>query len=378
MNAPHASWKSSDITTTTLREIFDYYLCDLDGTVFHGTAPIPVAIDTIQLLPVQQVHYLTNNGSKTPAMIREKLEAFGLQVEINNVLNSAQCISAVMTQHISSDDLIYVLGAQALLSALQEQGFKNTITVEDINQATGEQLAELTHKVHHCAAVVQSLNPQTTMQNLADAAVAIHNGAQWFASNTDNTLPSEKGTLLGNGALVEALGIAVHPKTYITAGKPDPALLNISIEKIASTSPDSPEKIRQACLMIGDRINTDIGAANNAHVASFCVLTGVSSLHDVLVAPTQWTPTFISEDFSALNQPIENSLIHTSPQWRVHWNHSRNTIEYQQTATTPPWHGVLSILDVARTIPDNERADVTLERIGEQTPDLDQLFHTQG
>src|ERR1035438_7661163 len=46
-------------------------------------------------------------------------------------------------------------------------------------------------------------------RNLAEVAYAVQSGALWVATNTDATLPTERGVAPGNGALVSAVRQAV-------------------------------------------------------------------------------------------------------------------------------------------------------------------------
>ena len=59
------------------------YLIDLDGTMYRGTEVIQEAADFVKKLNELQLPYLfvTNNSSRTPAQVAEKLSNFGIQTE---------------------------------------------------------------------------------------------------------------------------------------------------------------------------------------------------------------------------------------------------------------------------------------------------------
>ncbi len=76
------------------------------------------------------------------------------------------------------------------------------------------------------------------------------------------------------------------------AGKPERALFDETMERVGGTNP----------LMVGDRLDTDIDGAINAGTDSLAVLTGVSTLQEILDAAPKHRPTFVSADLAGLNE----------------------------------------------------------------------------
>ena len=54
-------------------------------------------------------------------------------------------------------------------------------------------------------AVLQGYGPTVTAADLEEAAFAVAQGARWVATNTDRTLPTDRGIAPGNGTLVAAV-----------------------------------------------------------------------------------------------------------------------------------------------------------------------------
>ena len=131
-------------------------------------------------------------------------------------------------------------------------------------------------------AVVQGFHPDVGWRALAEAAYAIEGGLPWFASNTDMTIPTARGIAPGNGSLVQAVGNATGTRP-IVAGKPERALFDETLERMAAERP----------VMVGDRLDTDIDGAINAGIESLAVLSGVSSLQDVVALPPGRRPTYV-------------------------------------------------------------------------------------
>ena len=137
---------------------------------------------------------------------------------------------------------------------------------------------------------MQGFGPDVGWKILAEASLAVRGGALWMATNTDRTLPSPRGPLPGNGSLVGVLRTALDRGPDVVVGKPAPALF----ETAASLS-----KARKP-LAVGDRLDTDIEGAVGAGMDSLLVLTGVSGPAELLSAPPERRPTYVSADLSGL------------------------------------------------------------------------------
>jgi glycerol 3-phosphatase-2 len=122
--------------------------------------------------------------------------------------------------------------------------------------------------------------------------VAIRAGALWVAGNTDTTLPSPRGPLPGNGALVAALRTATGAEPLV-AGKPEPALHQESVARVGAARP----------LVVGDRLDTDVLGAVRGGADSLLVLTGVVDRAAVLSAPRGSRPTYVATDLRGLLVP---------------------------------------------------------------------------
>ena len=117
----------------------------------------------------------------------------------------------------------------------------------------------------------------------------------FYATNSDSTLPTELGEVMGNGGVLAALESVTGVKP-ISIGKPEPILYEQAL-KILGTTKDNT-------IAIGDRLNTDILGAVNAGIRSVLVLTGVSSAEDV--KQVDYEPTWILDDLAALTKALEN------------------------------------------------------------------------
>jgi hypothetical protein len=144
-------------------------------------------------------------------------------------------------------------------------------------------------------ALIQGYGRTVGWAQLAEGCVAVRRGAWWVATNADRTLPSVRGPLPGNGAMVAALATAADREPDVVVGKPAPTLFEQAAKRRGAARP----------LVIGDRLDTDIEGANRASMPSLLVLTGVHRAADLLAAPAHQRPTYVAADLGGLFEPAD-------------------------------------------------------------------------
>ena len=240
---------------STLAQDHDCLLLDLDGTVFRGHQPTPGAVETLALVHSRTL-YVTNNASRGPAEVAQHLCAMGFTAKPDDIVTSAQSAARLLQEQLQPGAAVLIVGTDSLAAEVRKVGLKPVRQWSD-----------------GPVAVVQGHSPQTGWPDLAEAALAIRGGALWVAANVDRTLPSERGLLPGNGAMVAALCAATDRVPQV-AGKPEPTLLTDALARGTFRTP----------LVVGDRLDTDIAGANTAGLPSLLVLCGVSTAGDAVRA----------------------------------------------------------------------------------------------
>jgi HAD superfamily hydrolase (TIGR01450 family) len=270
--------------TATLRgsarplvEVYDSALLDLDGVVYVGPDPVPGVSAALSEARARGIKlaFVTNNASRTPEAVARRLVDLGVEARADEVITSAQAAARYLAEHLDLGARVLIVGTDALSEAVCEQGL------------TAQWEAESDGAV--VDAVVQGYSPDTTWRMLAEGAVAIERGALWVATNTDATVPSRRGPLPGNGALVAALRHATGAEPTVT-GKPDPTMHR---ELMLRTGADNP-------LVVGDRLDTDIEGANAVGCDSLLVLSGVTTPAQLLSAPARLRPSYLAADAAGL------------------------------------------------------------------------------
>lgn len=257
---------------------YDLIVCDLDGVVYLVDRPIPSAVEAIIRLRAEgrALAYATNNASRRAPEVADLLTGLGVPARSEEVSTSAAAAAEVLADRLLADSPVLVVGAEALRAEVREVG-----------------LSPVTQAADDPVAVVQGYASSVGWGDLAEATVAIRTGALWVATNTDRTLPSPRGPLPGNGALVAVLRTALDRDPDVVVGKPQPALFRTAVRRAAASRP----------LVVGDRLDTDIEGAVRAGIDSLLVFTGVNTPGDLLLAPVETRPTYVAWDLGGLFSP---------------------------------------------------------------------------
>lgn len=315
------------MSASTLSQIHDALLVDLDGTLIRGPEAIPGAAESLEQSGLPVV-YVTNNASRSPADTAAHLRDLGFEAQSSDVMTSAQAAVVLLADHVDVGAKVLVVGHGSFRDLATEAGYEVVLSADD-----------------RPAAVLQGLSRELTWADLAEGCLAIRQGIPWVASNVDTTLPTERGLLPGNGSLVAAL-VAATDCEPVVAGKPAAGVLHAAAELVGARRP----------LVVGDRLDTDIEGAVAAGMPSLMVLTGVHGPADLLVADERCRATHLAHDLSALAEPPEASRIDyaTELESRVvdgalHLNtvpHGLDGIDLARSVIRQAWrHGVTAIRD---------------------------------
>ncbi|NOQ81397.1 MAG: HAD-IIA family hydrolase [Methylophaga sp.] len=268
-------------------------IIDMDGVLWHGNNPIDGLVDFFLTLRDLSLPFIlaTNNASLTQQQYVDKLSKMGVSVQINEVLTSSMATASYLAKHQPANKRrVFVIGEEGLKQPLTENGFVLTdlYQVNQIDKGIIEEGADI---------VVSGLDRQLSWDKLATATLNINAGAQFYATNSDVTLPTELGEVMGNGGTIAALEAATGVKA-ISIGKPEPILYQQALEMLGTTP--------QNTIALGDRLNTDILGAVNAGLRSILVLTGISSEEDI--ADVSYKPTWVMADIKAVSSVLRQSI----------------------------------------------------------------------
>ncbi|MFL6116674.1 MAG: HAD-IIA family hydrolase [Catenulispora sp.] len=257
-----------------LAAAYDTALLDLDGVVYRGEDAVPHAAEALREAEQYGMRraYVTNNASRTPDAVAEHLNKLGVPALAAEIVTSAQAAARMAQACVGEGGRVLVIGGPGLREAIAEQGLTAVASADDMPEV-----------------VVQGYSPDLGWKDLAEATYAVRRGVPWIATNTDTTVPTARGIAPGNGTLVAAVR-AASGVTPQVAGKPELPLHRESILRSGARHP----------LIVGDRLDTDIEGAVRGKTDSLLVLTGVTTVRDLLAAPSDRRPNYIAEDLRGL------------------------------------------------------------------------------
>lgn len=225
------------------------YLIDLDGTMYRGTERILEAVEFVKQLHERDLPYLfvTNNSSRTPAQVAEKLREFDIPATEQQVFTTSQATA----------NFIYDQNNHASVYCIGEEGIRHALEEKSIQFAD-----------ENADYVVLGIDREISYEKLSVACLAVRNGAIFISTNGDIAIPTERGLLPGNGSLTSVVTVSTQTKP-IFIGKPESIIMEQAL-KVLGTS-------KEETLMVGDNYDTDIMAGINAGLDTLLVHTGVTT-----------------------------------------------------------------------------------------------------
>ncbi|MBO8176275.1 MAG: TIGR01457 family HAD-type hydrolase [Bacillus sp. (in: Bacteria)] len=237
------------------------YLIDLDGTMYRGKEKIEAAGRFVHRLIDKGLPYLfvTNNSSRTPEQVAEKLNRFDIPTRPEQVFTTSMATANYMYER-KPNATVYVIGEEGIRTALLEKGFKLVEEKPDF--------------------VVVGIDRSITYEKLALACLGVRNGATFISTNGDIAIPTERGLLPGNGSLTSVVTVSTQTEP-IFIGKPEPIIMEQALKVLGTSKEDT--------IMVGDNYHTDILAGLRTGIDTLLVHTGVTTkeaLKEVDFQPT--------------------------------------------------------------------------------------------
>jgi arabinose operon protein AraL len=126
---------------------------------------------------------------------------------------------------------------------------------------------------------------------------AIKKGAHFIATNPDRTCPVEGGELPDCAGVIAALEAVTLKKVEVIVGKPSPITVHVALEVMGLEAAD--------CLLIGDRLETDIRMGRESGMKTALVLTGVTDAKTLEASPLR--SDYVFDSIADLETNLEQS-----------------------------------------------------------------------
>ena len=241
----------------------DGVVFDLDGTIYLGEHALPGSVITVATLRRRgkRVCFVSNKPLEPRAAYAAKLTRLGIPAEEEDVITAAH----VLGRHLAVQWpalAYYLVGEENLRRELRAHGLH---IVEELT----DQDAKTVIDPQGIDAVIVAFDRTLAYRKPNTAYQALRRGARFFAPNADKTCPLPGGDIPDAGATLAALEQLTGRTVELVAGKPSPLILAYATELLGLP----PAR----CLMVGDRLETDIRMGQAAGMQTAVVLTGVAT-----------------------------------------------------------------------------------------------------
>jgi 4-nitrophenyl phosphatase len=246
-------------------------ILDMDGVLYTGNRPIYGAPDAVKRFREngKKLIFSTNNSTSTRAGYARKLTRMGIPARESEIVTSGHATAMYLRKQCPHAK-IYVVG---------EKGLKSELKLAGLKIVSDEEAEKATH-------VVAGFDRKINYRKISGSLHALLAGAEFIATNSDSTYPTEAGLYPGAGAVIGALAGCSGMEPSLVVGKPYPYMIKIALEILGA-------KPRET-VIIGDRIDTDVRAGKIAGIRTVLVLSGVCTEKDVRkVRNTKIAPDFV-------------------------------------------------------------------------------------
>ncbi len=270
----------------TLAARYDGLFVDLDGVIYRGDQVIPSMPEVIERLRLSgsNLLFLTNNSSKTPRQVVDKLASLGIEAGPEEILTSGVATAAMLEDEGAAGMSAFVIGEQGILEALGAIGVR---VVEDEPPPATTDL------------VIVGWDRSVDYGKLRTASLLVQAGARLVATNADSSYPAPDGLWPGAGAILAAV-VTTTGAVPTVVGKPARPLFDAAAKVTGAVHP----------LVVGDRLDTDVAGAAAMGWDSLLVLSGASAPHDMLRGPSR--PTYVGWDLGAVLQDRPRVVFRTA------------------------------------------------------------------
>ncbi|AZH25004.1 HAD-IIA family hydrolase [Haloplanus aerogenes] len=230
---------------------------DVDGTVVRGDEPIPGAAEGLDRLSAAGLRrlFVSNNPTKRPPAYADRLRRAGFDAHPDEIVTAGTITTAYLAER-HPDDALFVVGENALVEQLTDAGL--TVVTDEARADT----------------VVVSIDRSFDYDRLCAALRACDDeDVTLVGTDPDMVIPAAEGDVPGSGAIINAVAGVVGRKPDVVLGKPSKPARRMIRDRL-----DLPPR---DCLVVGDRLDTDIALGERAGMTTVLVRTGVTDDRDL-------------------------------------------------------------------------------------------------
>ncbi|GAA0551059.1 HAD-IIA family hydrolase [Halorubrum ejinorense] len=250
---------------------------DVDGTVVRGDEPIPGAPAGYRRLREAGIDllFVSNNPTKAPPAYVDRLGAAGYEVDAERVFTAGSVTTRYLRENHADDDLLCI-AESGLLDQFADAGLSTT------------------DEVAAADALVASIDREFDYDDLCTALWTLERGVPFIGTDPDVVIPAPERDVPGSGAVINAVAGVAEREPDAVLGKPS----DVAIEMVRERLPYPPEK----CLVVGDRLDTDIALGERAGMTTALVRSGVTD--DETLAASGIDPDHVIDHLGQIDRVI--------------------------------------------------------------------------
>jgi 4-nitrophenyl phosphatase len=251
-------------------------ILDVDGTLVRGADTIPGATDAVATLRSAGVDIVccSNNPTAASKAYAERLERAGFSFGPDEVVTSG-VVTAEFLAREYPDEPTFVVGEAGLVDVLGDHG------------------VSVTNDPDAAEVVVGSIDREFTYDRLATARRALE-GAVFVGTDPDPVIPGSDSLLPGSGAIIDALASVAGRRPDRMMGKPARPARRMALARLDIPPGD--------CLVVGDRLDTDVAMGNRAGATTALVTTGVTDREAVRDADADCRPDHVLDSIADVDR----------------------------------------------------------------------------
>ncbi|MGM0446929.1 MAG: HAD-IIA family hydrolase [Methanobacteriota archaeon] len=256
---------------------FSGAVVDVDGTVVRGDDPIPGAPAGYRRLREARIEtlFVSNNPTKAPPAYVDRLGGAGYDVDAESVFTAGSVTTRYLQERHADADL-FCIADPGLLDQFADAGLSTT---EDVDAAD---------------ALVASIDREFDYDDLCTALWALERDIPFIGTDPDVVIPAPERDVPGSGAVINAIAGVAERDPDVVLGKPS----DTAIEMVRERLPYPAEE----CLVIGDRLDTDVALGERAGMTTVLVRSGVTD--EAALAASEISPDHVIDHLGEIDRVI--------------------------------------------------------------------------
>lgn len=255
-------------------------IIDLDGTVYIGGQVLEGTGDGIASLrdAGMDVLYFSNNPVMGGQTYVEHLQTMGVDARAGEALSAGDVTAETLAEQ-HPDDTIFLIGSD---------GLREQLSARDLTLTEDPAIADI---------ILASWSADFDYDDMRRALVAVDEDTPFYGTDPDPTFQMSGDELVpGSGAIIGSVAATIEREPDTIFGKP-----SLPAQRLALDRMDIPP---EDCLIVGDRLETDLEMGRQTGMTTVLVCSGVSDPDDI--DDSRVTPDYCIADLGELDAVLSD------------------------------------------------------------------------